>query len=206
LQIWHIVSQTSNWVFQTLLNSKRFFNANTMWRLVGFVSNVIWSVMLCSKPLFQTFNWKMEHSFRVLDLWGSFLRHLHRHMLRKGVLISLSTKYDRLIKIFTIFVVLMIISVYSFFYDKAVDGKPDIQSVVSNAMFALVSLSLHKLFNSKSEIGVFSYFLCCFTVQLFTINKMWIFVAIIYGFLLSFIHSSQNSIPDVASGRQVVQV
>jgi hypothetical protein len=75
----------------------------------------------------------------------------------------------------------------------AVDGKPDILSVVSNAAFALVSLSLHKLFKFKSEIGVFSYFLGCFTIQLLTINWMLIFVAIIYGCLLSVIHSQSVS-------------
>lgn len=112
--------------------------------------------------------------------------------------ISLSTQYDQLIKTCKIFLVLLIISVYSFFYDRAVDGKPDILSVVSNAAFAFVSLSLHKLFKLKSEMGVFSYFLCCFTVQLLTINGGLIIVAIIFGFLLSYIHSS----PNFATGRQ----
>jgi len=107
--------------------------------------------------------------------------------------LSLSTGIGHLKRTCTVFAVVMIISVYSFFYDRAVDGKPDILSVVSNVAFALVSLSLHKLFKFKSEIGVFSYFLSCFTVQLLTINWMLVFVAIIYGCLLSVIHSQDVS-------------
>lgn len=81
---------------------------------------------------------------------------------------------------------------YSFVYDRAVNGKPNVLSVVSNASFALVSLSLHKLFKLKSEMGIFSYFLCCFTVQLLTINWILIFVAIIYCFLLFVMHSQPS--------------
>ncbi|AES76432.1 transmembrane protein, putative [Medicago truncatula] len=110
----------------------------------------------------------------------------------------LSTRYVQL-KTCTLFAVLMIISVYSFFYDRALNGKPDILSVVSNAAFSMVSLSLHKLTNFGFEIGGFSYFLGCFTIQLLTINWILIFVAIIYGCLLFVIRSSLNSQPEVAS-------
>lgn len=110
----------------------------------------------------------------------------------------LSTRYVQL-KTCTLFAVLMIISVYSFFYDRALNGKPDILSVVSNAAFSMVSLSLHKLTNFGFEICGFSYFLGCFTIQLLTINWILIFVAIIYGCLLFVIRSSLNSQPEVAS-------
>jgi hypothetical protein len=97
----------------------------------------------------------------------------------------------------------MILSVYTFFYDSAVNGKPDILNVVSNAAFVLVSLSLHKLFNFGFEIGVFSYFLGCLANQLFTINRILILIAIFIGYPLFIMHSSLNSQPEVTSGGEV---
>ncbi|KAL5066640.1 hypothetical protein RYX36_017527 [Vicia faba] len=82
------------------------------------------------------------------------------------------------------------LSLYSFFYDKAVNGKPETLSIVSNAAFALVSLSLDKLVRFGVEIG-------CFAVQLVTINWMLIFVAIFFGCPLFVMHSSINSRPVV---------
>ncbi|RHN52585.1 hypothetical protein MtrunA17_Chr6g0482151 [Medicago truncatula] len=114
---------------------------------------------------------------------------------------SRTTRHVQL-KTYSSFLVLMIISVYAFFYDRAVNGKPEILSIVSNAAFALVSLSLHKLINFGFEIGVFSYFLGCFTVQLLTINWMFIFVALFFGCPLFVMHSSLNSKREVASGGQ----
>ncbi|CAI8601657.1 unnamed protein product [Vicia faba] len=112
---------------------------------------------------------------------------------------SLSTRHFQL-KTYMSFAVLMIISVYSFFYDKAVNGKPETLSIVLNAAFALVSLSLDKLVRFGVEIGMFSYFLGCFAVQLLTINWMLIFVAIFFGCPLFVMHSSINSRPEVATG------
>jgi hypothetical protein len=108
------------------------------------------------------------------------------------------------------FAVLIIMAVYTFFYDRAVNGNPDILNVVSNAAFVLVSLSLHKLVDIGFEIGVFTYFLGCFAVQLFTINWMLIFIAIFFGCPLFVMHSSPNSQPVVASdgsdGQHVVDI
>jgi hypothetical protein len=108
------------------------------------------------------------------------------------------------------FAVLIIMAVYTFFYDRAVNGNPDILNVVSNAAFVLVSLSLHKLVDIGFEIGVFTYFLGCFAVQLFTINWMLIFIAIFFGCPLFVMHSSPNSQPEVASdgsdGQHVVDI
>jgi hypothetical protein len=83
-----------------------------------------------------------------------------------------------------------------------VNGKPEILSVVSNTAVALVSLSLHKLINFGFEIGVFSYFLGYFTVQLFSINWMLILIAIFFGCPLFFINSRLE--PEKASGSQVI--
>lgn len=192
---WHKVS---NWVSQTFQNSKRFFNDNIIfiWRLVGTLSCFIGLLCYAGSPSFDRLTGRINKVL-VISLYVAFFIGIFITIWVARE-ISLSTQYDQLIKTCKIFLVLLIISVYSFFYDRAVDGKPDILSVVSNAAFAFVSLSLHKLFKLKSEMGVFSYFLCCFTVQLLTINGGLIIVAIIFGFLLSYIHSS----PNFATGRQ----
>jgi hypothetical protein len=84
-----------------------------------------------------------------------------------------------------------------------VNGKPNILNVVSNAAFVLVSLSVNKLFNFGFESGVFTYFLGCFAVQLITINRILILIAIVFGYPLFKLHSSPNSQQEVASGDQV---
>lgn len=85
---------------------------------------------------------------------------------------------------------IVVIPVYSFYYEKAVDGKPEILSLYSNAAFAMVSLSLSKLYGFGFEIGMFSYFLNCFAVQLFTIDARRSFVAgIIFNCVLFTMYS-----------------
>lgn len=179
----------------------RVFQAETTWRLVGLISSVVGLLCYALSPSFN----------RLIGRWEPFKFFLYG-VLSLAILTticfakrsSLSTQHTQLKKTCTIFAVLMIISVYSFFYDRAVNGKPDILSVVSNAAFALLSVSLHMLFKFKSEFGMFSYFLCCFTIQLLTINWMFIFVAIIYGCLLFVMRSSLNPQPEVARGEHEV--
>ncbi|KAJ1386707.1 putative transmembrane protein [Sesbania bispinosa] len=77
-------------------------------------------------------------------------------------------------------------------------------SLVSNATFALVSLSLSKLIKFGFEMGMFSYFLDCFVVQLFTINWKLILVALLFGCPLFFIHSSWDSQPEVGNEGQAI--
>jgi hypothetical protein len=113
-----------------------------------------------------------------------------------------STRHNELKSLMS-FAVLIMLSEYTFFYDRAVNGKPDILNVVSNAAFVLVSLSLHKLFYFGFEIGVFSFFFGCFTVQLITINQILILIPIVFGYPLFKLHSSPDSQPEVAPGGQV---
>lgn len=81
-------------------------------------------------------------------------------------------------------------------------GKPEILSVVSNAAFALMSLSLSNLFKLGFEIGIFSYFLGCFAIQLWTINKNLILVSIIFGCPLFVMQSTLDSQPEPTNGDQ----
>ena len=183
------VSQSSQSVPGVSQTAHKATKVEMAWRVVGLMSSAVGLICYALSPSFN----------RLIGRWKPFKVFLYVVLFLAIVTTVLSAKQSSLpkqhaqfIKTCTIFVVLMIISVYSFFYDRAVNGKPDILSVVSNAAFALVSLSLHKLFKFESEIGIFSYFLCCFTVQLLTINWMLIFVAIIYGCILFVMHSKSQ--------------
>jgi len=185
------VSQTSNRDFRTLLTSKRVFNANIMWRLVGIVSSVIGLLCYALSPSFNRLfgRWNILKFF----LYGAFsLVILTIILFTKQFSVSPSTQYGQL-KMYISFAVLIIISVYSIYYDKAVNGKPGILNLVSNAAFALMSLSLSKLLKFGFEMGIFPYFLGCFAIQLWTINWMLILVAIIFGCPLFVMHSSSHS-------------
>jgi hypothetical protein len=54
-------------------------------------------------------------------------------------------------KAHTAFLVLTITAVYSFFFDKVMNGKPDAYSLISCAAFAIMSLSLSR----QTQCGFF---------------------------------------------------
>ncbi|XP_057446646.1 TMV resistance protein N-like [Lotus japonicus] len=158
------------------------------WRLVGLASSLVGLLCHALSPSFK----------RLIGRWNLFKLLLYCVF---SVVVCTTVLFAKQLSLlrqqgqlqsYVLFVVLMIISVYSFLYDKAVDGKPEIKSLVANAAFALVSLSLSKLIKSGYEIGMFAYFLGCFTVQLVTINWVLILVAIIFGCPLVVMHSSSD--------------
>jgi hypothetical protein len=74
-----------------------------------------------------------------------------------------------------------------------VNGKPNILSAVSKALFALMSLSLHKLCKFEYDMDMFPMFTIGFTMQMFTINWMlniaaltFCLMLLCYVYLLSF--------------------
>ncbi|KAK4278690.1 hypothetical protein QN277_016503 [Acacia crassicarpa] len=75
------------------------------------------------------------------------------------------------------FLVLMLTSLYSFFADQSMKGKPDTWSVVSSGAFALTSLCLSLQIEPGFDVGMFSFFLGCVTVQLMKIHLIFILVA-----------------------------
>ncbi|XP_058771089.1 disease resistance protein Roq1-like [Vicia villosa] len=180
--------------------SVRVLQAEATWRLVGLVSSVVGLLCYALSPSFN----------RLIGGWNSFKGVLYAVFslviittILFGKESSLSTQYVQY-KAYMKFAVLMIISLYSFFYDNAVSGKPEIRSVVSNAAFALMSLSLSKLVKFGFEIGMFSYFLGCLVIQLWTIDRKLILVAIIFGCPLFVMQSSLDFEPEVSNGSQVI--
>ncbi|KAJ1386713.1 NB-ARC domain protein [Sesbania bispinosa] len=195
------VLQTSQRVIPqvTLQSAPGIFQAETIWRLVGLASSVVGLVCYALSPSFN----------RLIGGWNSvkcfFYGVLFLVVFATILFVkqsSLSTKHGWL-RPHVSFAVLMIMSVYSFFYDKAVNGRPEVLSLVSNAAFALVSLSLSKLIKFGFEMGVFSFFLGCLVIQLLTINWKLIFIAIIFSCPLFVMHHSSDSQPEVGNEGQV---
>ncbi|XP_047154852.1 exocyst complex component EXO70B1-like [Vigna umbellata] len=71
------------------------------------------------------------------------------------------------------FLVLIITSVYSFFFDNVVKGKPDAYSLISCAAFATMSLGLSNLTQFGFQIDLLYFFCGGLTVQLMKI-KLWL--------------------------------
>jgi len=73
------------------------------------------------------------------------------------------------------FLVLVTTSVYSFFWDKVVKGKPDAYSLISCAAFATMSLGLSNLTQFGFQIDLLYFFCGGLTVQLMKI-KLWLVI------------------------------
>ncbi|KAJ1386709.1 putative transmembrane protein [Sesbania bispinosa] len=193
------VLQTSQRFLQvTMQTSQRLFQAKMMWRLVGFVSSVVGLLCYALSPSFN----------RLIGGWNIFKLFLYVVLSLVVCATILFAKQSSLLtqhvqlQMCMSSAVLIIISVYSFFYDKAVSGRPETLSLVSNAAFALVSLSLSRLIQFRFDMGIFSYFVGCLTIQLVTINWKLILVAIIFGCPLLIMHSFSDC--RLKAGGQVI--
>ncbi|XP_027333706.1 exocyst complex component EXO70B1-like [Abrus precatorius] len=68
------------------------------------------------------------------------------------------------------FLVLIITSVYSFFFDKLLNGKPDAYSLISCAAFAIMSLCLSRQIHYGFEVDLLYFFSGCLIIQLMMIK------------------------------------
>jgi len=141
-----------------------------VWRYVCFVSSI---VGLVCYALSSSFN----HLCGDWNWWKIFL------YIGFSIFVSLSTLFakawecsnSRCLEAHTAFLILLITSVYSFFFDKEVTEKADAYSLVSSAAFAMMSLGLSRLSHFGFEVDLL-YFFCGFlTVQLMKI-KLWLVV------------------------------
>ena len=96
-------------------------------------------------------------------------------------------------KAHVVFLVLMLTSLYSVFYDETVDGKPDALSIISSGAFALMSLSLSSQIKLGFELGMSSFFLGCFTVQLLKVNFMLTPAAVVFCYLVIVVRSHSTA-------------
>ncbi|KAK4278677.1 hypothetical protein QN277_016493 [Acacia crassicarpa] len=99
------------------------------------------------------------------------------------------------------FLVLMLTSLYSFFADRSTKGKPDTWSVVSSVAFALTSLCLSRQIKPGFDVGLFSFFLGCVTVQLMKIHLIFILMAAGFCYPLVVLGSYSESQSDNGDSR-----
>ncbi|KAK7300875.1 hypothetical protein RJT34_11726 [Clitoria ternatea] len=92
------------------------------------------------------------------------------------------------------FLVLIITSIYSFFLDKEVKGKPDAYSLVSLASFAVMSLCLTRQSHCGFEVDLLYFFSGCLIVQLMKINLWFVTVGGSFSYSLIILRSSLDSV------------
>ncbi|XP_061370439.1 uncharacterized protein LOC133313126 [Gastrolobium bilobum] len=155
-----------------------------LWRIVGILSSV---VALVCYALSSSFNY-------LFGKWNVLKMVLYVVVSCSvcGVMLF-ATRWqvsrNTLMKAHVVFLALIITSLYSFFYDKAVNGKPDILSLISSGAFALMSLSFSRQTDLGFEVGVCNFFLGCLTVQLTKINLMLAFVAAFFCYSIIVLRS-----------------
>ncbi|KAF7816178.1 exocyst complex component EXO70B1-like [Senna tora] len=159
-----------------------------IWRVVGFTSSV---VGLISYALSSSFT----HLFGKWNLLKIFIYSVVSFIICIFMLFAKKWKVSRslLLKTHFGFLVLMVTSLYSFFYDKAVNGKPDSYSLISCAAFAAMSLSLSRQTELGFEVDLLNFFLGCLTLQLMKINLMLAFIGAAFSYCLVFLRSSLDS-------------
>ncbi|KAL5055617.1 hypothetical protein RYX36_036299 [Vicia faba] len=99
-------------------------------------------------------------------------------------------------KAHTAFLVLTITYVYSFFFDKVVNGKPDAYSLVSCASFAIMSLSLSRRTHCGVEIYLLYFFLRFLIVQLMKISLQLLILGAGFIYSIIILRSSLSSTDD----------
>jgi len=73
------------------------------------------------------------------------------------MLLAKKFQLSLILKAHVAFLVLMLTSVYSYFYDKKVNGKSDVLGLISCAAFLLMSLSLYKQIDLGFEVDWFIF-------------------------------------------------
>jgi len=154
-----------------------------VWRFVGFVAAVVG--LLCN-ACSSSFNY-------LFGKWNMLLITLYTvFSLIICVLVLFAPEiwqqYPRSLwfKAHTTYVVLAITSLYSYFFDKLMDNKPDAYSLISCASFAVMALSLSRNKTQCGfEIDLLYFLLGCLMMQLMKIKlKLFIFGAVFSYFLI----------------------
>ncbi|KAL2317417.1 hypothetical protein Fmac_031293 [Flemingia macrophylla] len=162
-----------------LVQSTRWLSHVSVWRFVGFVSTVVG--LLCYAPsssfhyLFGEWNLLKILLYTVFSLFICFWS-----LFAKVCQHSTSIRF----KAHSAFLVLTITSVYSYFADKVVNGKPDAFSLISCAAFVIMSFSLSRQTQCGFEVDLFYFFTGCFIVLLMKINVALAIVGVGFSYSL----------------------
>jgi len=159
-----------------------------VWRFVGFASSLVG--LLCY-ALSSSFNYLFgERNFLKIFLYSIF-----NFTMSLMILFAKIWQHSRSLqfKAHTAFLVLTITSIYSFYFDKVMNGKPDAYSLISCASFAIMSLSLSRQTQSGFEVDLLYFFLGCLIVQLMKIKLLLFILGAGFSYLLIILRSSIHS-------------
>ncbi|RDY07257.1 Calmodulin-binding transcription activator 5, partial [Mucuna pruriens] len=172
-----------------------------LWRCIGFLSSI---TGLLSYALSSSF----KHLFGEWNLLKIILYGVWSIIMCSVVLLAKKWKLSRslTLKARVGFLVLMLTSVYSFFYDKAVNGKPDVLGLISCASFAFMSFSLSRQIDLGFEVDLLNFFLGCLMVQLMKINLMLASIGGVFSYFLIILRSSLDSQQEIATATNHVAI
>ncbi|KAJ1437545.1 Exocyst complex component Exo70 [Sesbania bispinosa] len=178
----------------------RWLMQSEVWRFIGFGSAVVG--LLCY-ALSSSFN----HIFGQWTLLKIFLYNVFSFTLCLMILFAKTWQRSRSLrfKAHSALLVLTITSVYSFFSDKVMNGKPDAYSLISSGAFATMSLSLSRQTQCGFEADVLYFFLGCLIVQLMKIKLQLVIVGVGFSYSLIILRSSFSS-TDAASQNEYVSL
>ncbi|KAK7321390.1 hypothetical protein VNO77_31999 [Canavalia gladiata] len=148
----------------------RWLKQPRVWRFVCFASSVIG--LLCY-ALSSTFN----HLFGKWSWWKIILYIVFGFIICLAVLFAKAWQHSTSLRLeaHLAFLVLIITCIYSFFFDKVANGKPDAYGLISCAAFAIMSLGLSRLTQCGFEIDLLYFFCGGLILQLMKI-KLWLVV------------------------------
>jgi hypothetical protein len=172
-----------------------------VWRFVGFASAIVG--LLCY-ALSSSFN----YLFGDWNLLKILFYIVFSFIICFVILFSKLLQHSRSLrfKAHTAFLVLTITSVYSFFFDKVMNGKPDAYSLISCAAFAIMSLSLSRQTQCGFEIDLLYFFLGFLIVQLMKIKLQLFIFGAGFSYSLIILRSSFSSIDAARVDNQYSQL
>lgn len=174
-----------------------FLNHPILWRFTGFISSIIG--LLC-----YALSSSFKHLFGEWNLLKIFLYVTLSFITCIIVLLAKKWQLSKslILKAHVGFLILMLTSVYSFFYDKSVNGKSDVLGLISCVAFALMSLSLSRQIDLGFEVDLLNFFLGCVTVQLMNFNLMLASIGGVFCYFVIVLRASlesQQRIKDVGA-------
>ncbi|KAK7300874.1 hypothetical protein RJT34_11725 [Clitoria ternatea] len=167
----------------------RMLIRENLWRFVCFTSSVVG--LLC-----YALGSSFSHLFGKWSWWKILLYIAFSFIICLAVLYAKVWQASTMrLKAHLAFLVLIITSIYSFFLDKEVKGKPDAYSLVSLASFAVMSLCLTRQTHCGFEVDLLYFFSGCLIVQLMKIKLWLVTVGICYSYSLIILRSSLDPQP-----------
>ncbi|OIW04389.1 hypothetical protein TanjilG_32581 [Lupinus angustifolius] len=169
---------------------RRWLMQTEIWRIVGFVSAVVG--LLC---------YALSSSFNLLfGDWNFFKIFLYCVFSFIICFITLFAKVGQfststLFKTRLAVLLSLATTVYSFFYDKALNQKPDLYILISCAAFAVMCISLSKQTQWGCEKDLVNYFLGCLIILLMKINLWLFFIGAAFSYSLVIFSSSLDATP-----------